>query len=190
MPPSRVSYRALLPLCALALVTVVAALPAAAPEEGTGRATSPDSTAAALFAALAGPWACAGAFADGRPLAADLLFEPALDGRALRYRHVDRPPNTFAHEATWAFDAPAGHLISLAFAAMGDAPASPALFVAEAWTETSITLVADTLRAPPWAPNRFTYTLDGDDALRMVWEIGRGGGWHMGDYLDCQRGTD
>jgi hypothetical protein len=65
--------------------------------------------------------------------------------------------------------------------------ASAALFVATAWTETSIVLDADSLKGPPWMPNRFSYTLRGPSTLGMRWEVQRNGTWMLGDSLVCGR---
>jgi len=146
------------------------------------------AAAADLFAALRGGWSCTGALANGRPLAADLSFTPAMDGRLLRFRHADRAPSSYVQEATWGASPTRHEIVSLAYAA-GTATAAPepALFVAREWTAHSLTLVADTLQSPPWAPNRFAYTVAGPDSLKMVWEVERGGAWRMGDWLACTR---
>jgi hypothetical protein len=148
-----------------------------------------DTTAAAaaqLFAALRGSWSCSGARANGQAVAADLTFTPAMGGRTLHFHHADRPPTTYIQDATWGVDSTTTQIVSLAFAGTRNSRATvPMLFVATAWTPRSVTLAAQPLTTPPWAQNRFTYTVDAPDSLRVVWEVERGGTWKVGDQLTC-----
>lgn len=141
-----------------------------------------------LFTFFTGSWDCAGAFADGRSLEADLLFAPELEGRILRYQHADRPPNRYAASATWSLDTDSKQLVSLSVFTIADTTVvSPSLFVASEWTDSSVTFVADTLLSPPFAPHRFRYESEATDRFRMTFEVQRGGSWEMGDYLICRR---
>jgi hypothetical protein len=161
--------------------------PAASPMPASVTDTSA-TAAAQLFAALRGRWSCAGGFANGRALAADLSFTPAMNGKLLRFRDADHAPSSYVQEATGGLSAARHQIVSLAFAAGSkNAPPEPALYVARSWTARSLTLVADTLESPPWAPNRFTYTVNGRNGLKMVWEVERNGAWRMGDTLSCHR---
>lgn len=144
--------------------------------------------ARALMNAIQGQWQCRGAFADGRLIEADLRFEPVFGGLGVRFTHVDRAPHTYRQESHWGFDRESGLIVSLALTGSSRAPEpSAAVYVAESWTENSLTLVQRTLLAEPFAPNRFTYTVT-NGRLRKVWEVARTEGvWQMGDYLDCER---
>ena len=144
--------------------------------------------ARALMSAIQGQWQCRGAFADGRPIEADLRFQPVFGGLGLRFTHIDRAPHTYRQESHWGFDRESGLIVSLALTGSARAPEpSAAIYVAESWTESSVTLVQRRLLADPFAPNRFTYTVAGG-RLRKVWEVARAEGrWQMGDYLDCER---
>lgn len=51
----------------------------------------------------------------------------------------------------------------------------------------SVTIAADTVKKPPFLPNRFTYTRLGADSLRVLWEVARNGSWAMRDSLGCVR---
>jgi hypothetical protein len=64
---------------------------------------------------------------------------------------------------------------------------APALFTAHEWSRYAITLVADTVKTPPFAPNRFTFRLERADRLTMRWEVARNGAWALGDSLVCAR---
>jgi len=48
-----------------------------------------------------GAWQCAGAFANGRPIEADLRVDRALDGGWLVIHHDDRPPNKYHALLEW-----------------------------------------------------------------------------------------
>jgi len=150
----------------------------------------PDSIvvrAATLFGNVGGWWSCAGGFARGAPLAADLTFTPVADRRALTFLHTDRAPNVYWQSATWSLDAN-GRIVSMAMAgSMKGHTGAPALFIASNWSERSVTLVADTVKSPPFAPNQFTYSLFAGDSLKMVWEIVRNATKTVGDSLLCGR---
>lgn len=161
-----------------------------APYATPATAGQPDANTAEaarqLFAALAGQWSCSGAFANGKPLAADITFTLKSDSRALLYHHQDRAPSNFIQDALWGPDAANHSLVSLAFAGNPQVLA-PQLFVAQSWTTTSIIFEAKALTSPPFAPNRFTYRLDDANTLKMIWEVQRQGAWSMGDQLTCKR---
>jgi hypothetical protein len=144
---------------------------------------------AALFLAIEGSWSCAGAFANGKPLASDLTFTATLDGRGLHYSHVDRAPNVYRQQAVWGHDKETGQMVSLAFTAFPPEPMpSAAMYQADSVTKNSVRLIHKRLLSDPFAPNRFTYTVEGTNKLNMVWEVSRKEGeWKMGDYLNCDR---
>ena len=142
--------------------------------------------ASRLFADVVGQWVCTGSFSDGRPLAADLSFAATMDGRTVRYVHRDRSPNRFVQEAMWGPDIANHQLVSVAF--MGSAETlTPALFVSTKWSARSVILESRPLTSPPFATNRFTYTLEALNTLRVVWEVLRDGKWSVGDELRCTR---
>jgi hypothetical protein len=64
---------------------------------------------------------------------------------------------------------------------------APQLFVAQIWSERSVVFVARPLTSPPFAANRFTYTLETPNTLNMVWEVERKDAWSVGDQLSCDR---
>ncbi len=143
--------------------------------------------ASALFAHFSGRWSCVGGFARGGSLQADLTFSSVADGRALMFVHADRPPNTYWQSASWSLD-DAGRIVSLAVAGSTKSrTGTPSLFIATAWNENSLTLVADTVKSPPFAPNQFTYSLTTGNDLKMVWEVSRNGSRAVGDSLLCHR---
>jgi hypothetical protein len=139
-----------------------------------------------LFTSLAGSWSCEGTFSNGKPIASDLQFTPRLDGRALQYEHHDRPPNNFVAIALWGPDASNNQLVSAGFA--GDTTTlAPVLLTAKKWAAQSVTFEAQALTSPPFAPNRFTYSLE-KSKLTIAWEVQRDGTWRVGDRLECSRG--
>lgn len=153
---------------------------------GQADSTNDEASAKQLFAKFAGSWSCSGKFADGRPLASDIVMTLRMDGRSLRYEHRDRAPNNFVQEATWGPDAANHQLVSLAFAGNSQR-LIPELFVAKSWSAASVTFEAETLTSPPFAPNRFTYSIDEGGALKMIWEVQRNGTWSQGDQIKCTR---
>ena len=119
-----------------------------------------DETAQRLFSSLAGHWSCEDKFANGRSIAADVQFTLRFDGRALAFEHRDRAPNQFVTTALWGPDSQNHQLVSAGFAGTPTAP-SPARFIAKNGSAQSLTLEANTLTSPPFAPNRSTYSLAG-----------------------------
>lgn len=53
------------------------------------------TTDPAMIKFFGGNWSCAGEFASGKKVEADVSFAPELDGKWLLYRHADRPPGQF-----------------------------------------------------------------------------------------------
>lgn len=161
------------------------------PRLGQAQAVSRDSTratSARLFERLAGNWSCKGGFSRGGALEADLAFSPGLGGSIVSFEHVDRTPSVYWQRSTWAVDAKLPRVVSAGVAgSKKDASGAPAAFFSTALSDTSITLQADTLGSPPFAPNRFTYLSPRRDSLEMRWEVLRSGAWSLGDSLTCGR---
>lgn len=173
----------LIPWSQVERLTVAGNFPAR--QDPPDTATSPAST---LFASLAGRWSCTGGFGRGGALQADLTFMLVAGGRALAFQHVDRSPSVYWQSATWGLESGTDRIVSLAMAGSMKAGAgTPSMFVASRWSATSLTLVADTLKAPPFAPNQFTYTVSGANTMKVVWEVSRNGALVVGDSLMCAR---
>jgi len=188
MPPTkRRAHNYVTSCCFFAIVALVVD-PSSLHAQAATLQDSVVNRAASLFRNIAGRWTCAGGFARGGALASELTFTPFADGRALAFLHADRAPNAYWQSATWSLDA-AGHVVSMAMAgSVKTRTGAPALFIATAWSERSITLVADTVKnTPPFAPNQFTYSLISPDSLKMLWELSRGGLKAVGDSLLCGR---
>jgi len=138
-----------------------------------------------LFRRLEGRWNCAGAFANGSVLHSTLAFTRSVDGNRLRLRHADMPPNTYRAGATWSIDKKSGELVSLAWLGKaGSADESAALYVADEISPSSVMLRQRALLGPPWAANRFRYSIEGG-VLAIEWQIERNGQWRTGDHLRC-----
>ena len=146
------------------------------------------ATASRLFARISGKWSCKGGFPRGGTLEADLAFTPGLGGAVLSFEHVDRAPGMYWQRSTWALDAKLPKIVSVGLAgSQKDMSGAPVGFSSTALTDTSITLQADTLAAPPFATNRFTYFSRQHQSLEMRWEVLRNAAWSLGDSLVCGR---
>lgn len=166
------------PIAAVALIAMAAT---------AGAQTTDSAAVGRLFTRVTGKWSCEGGFPNGRKLAADLEFTSGRDDRVLTFEHVDREPGAYWQRSTWGYDAKANRIVSLAMTgSTKDRSSLPAMFTSREWTDSSITLDADTLKTPPFAPNRFRYSLRGG-ALKMVWEVSRNTAWAVGDSLVCLR---
>lgn len=113
-----------------------------------------------------------GKIASDRPPLCIVLF----------YTHTDRAPNAFWESATWSLDA-SGRIVSMAVVGSSKTRVgAPALFIANSWSQSTITLVADTVKTPSFEPNQFTCSVTGDH-LKMVWEVSRNGVRAVGGSL-------
>ena len=167
-----------LPLAAALLLA--AALPLSAQTQPPPAAPG----SAEMFAYLAGRWSCAGEFANGRKLEADLAWTPQLDGKWLELRHTDRAPGRFQAIAHWGTDPATGTMVSVTF----DIGGGVRLFTAaDGWTNRAVVFETRQLMAPPRGRERFTWRAESDTTLRMTWEVERDGAWRMGDYLVCNK---
>ena len=83
------------------------------------------ATDPAMVKFFVGNWSCAGEFANGKKIEADLSFVPELDGKWLLYRHADRPPGQFKALAVWGVDHPSGRLVSIVEDNFGNAKVTP-----------------------------------------------------------------
>lgn len=139
-----------------------------------------------LFSKLAGEWRCEGAFADGRPLAADISMKTDHGGNVLLYRHEDHPPTSYKASGVWFFDDKDNNFAALRHRSVGGQAAVSA-YIGDSWDDTTLTFKAKALWGPLWAENRFTFTIEDVDEMSMVWEVAKDAEWRMGDYLDCRK---
>jgi hypothetical protein len=131
-----------------------------------------------LAAAFTGRWSCAGAFASGRPIEADLAITSELDGRWLLIRHEDRAPSRWRALALLGTDS-AG--VRATFHDNGGAPRT---FAGPRWDGTTVRLESP----PTGRRERFTYTFAPDASFDFAYEVSADGAtWRVGDRLHCTR---
>ena len=177
LAPSRSSFAALL---LFALSTLGATnVSAQAPAAGTSDSLS------GWARALQGGWGCAGAFASGKPLAADITFTPVLRTHWVEYHHRDRAPGQY--EAT-ALLGPALRDSALVPVVLYDDFGGHRRFRASAAPSGEITLARDSTEAGARV-ERFTFRPRPDGTLWFGWEVQRDGTWVLGDSLSCRRGS-
>ena len=134
----------------------------------------------ALVAAFSGRWRCAGAFANGRPIASDVAFTSELDGRWLLLRHDDRAPQRWRALGLWGADTARTVRATL----YDNTGGPPRTFVAPPWDGHTLRL-----EAPPAARReRFVYEAPARDSLAFAYEVSTDGvTWRLGDRLACRR---
>jgi hypothetical protein len=138
----------------------------------------------ALVTYFAGRWSCAGRFANGKPIASEVRFEPVLEGKWLRYSHADRPPNHYQAEAMWRVDARSGGFVSV----MEDNFGGVRLFRSAGWRDSTIVLESAPLLGDSTRHERFSYSAESPDRFRMEYRVSRDGkAWKLGDALECER---
>jgi hypothetical protein len=130
--------------------------------------------------ALAGNWSCSGAFASGKPLAADVSFTPSLNGRWLTYHHQDRAPGRYEASATLG---PASRDTTIAPVTIYDNFGGNRRFL-PTLAGTELVLLRDTTEVGARL-ERFTFRPRGAGGLWFAWELARNGAWVLGDSLAC-----
>lgn len=147
-----------------------------------GQSSAKPDSSATWSRALEGSWSCAGAFASGKTLAADLNFTRVLGGRWLSYHHKDRPPGQYEATSLWG-------------PAQWDTTMSPTLLYDNfgghrrffpGSTGSEVVLTRDTTDAGARL-ERFTFRPRPDGTLWFAWEVSRQGAWALGDSLSCSR---
>lgn len=141
------------------------------------------ATDPAMIKFFSNNWSCAGEFASGKKVEADVSFTPELDGKWLLYRHSDRSPGSFRAVALWGVDEPSGNLVSVAADNFGNAR----LFTSDGWKDGSVTFSRTAILDQKMTQERFRYERQSDDSFKMTYERSIEGHWKMGDFLVCTR---
>jgi len=141
------------------------------------------STDPGMIRFFAGEWSCAGEFANGKKIAADLKFSPELDNKWLLYWHADRPPGAFKSVAMWGVDRESGKLVSIA----QDIAGGVRLFTSDGWKDGAVTFESGSILDHRPSRERFRYERQSPDSFKMTYEVGTAAGWRMGDYIVCSR---
>ena len=125
-----------------------------------------------------GDWGCAGAFASGVAIAADLHAERVAGGSWLLVRHDDRPPHGYHALAEWSHGR-AGWIAS-----WQDAGGARA-FHATGWQADQLVWEGGSNGA---RDQRFLYRRIDDATLEIGYETGGPAAWRRIDTLTCRRG--
>ena len=141
------------------------------------------ATNSGLAEFFSGNWGCAGEFANGRKIEADISFTPELDGKWIVYRHDDRPPGPFKALAMWGVDQPSGKTISTMHDNFGNAR----LFLSDGWKDGAIVFTRAQLVDQRISEERFRYERQSLNSFKMTYERVADGKWKMGDFLLCAR---
>jgi hypothetical protein len=141
------------------------------------------TTDPAMVKFFVGNWSCAGEFASGKKIEADVSFAPELDGKWLLYRHSDRPPGPFKALSLWGMDQPSGTLVSV----MEDNFGNARLFTSDGWKDGSVTFSRAALLDQKISQERFRYERQSTDSFKMTYERLVDGQWKMGDFIACTR---
>jgi hypothetical protein len=141
------------------------------------------ATDPAMVKFFTGNWSCAGEFANGKKVEADLSFVPELDSKWLLYHHSDRPPGQFKALAVWGVDQPSGSLVSIAEDNFGNAR----LFTSDGWKDGSVTFNRAPILDQKLTQERFRYERQSADSFKMTYERSLEGQWKMSDFIVCMR---
>jgi hypothetical protein len=139
----------------------------------------------ALVTFFSGHWKGEGAFANGRPISAELVFRPSLDSAWLVCEHRDLPPNGYKADLYWGVDATTGAFVAYAF----DNFQGHREFASPGWVDGKLQLQRQA-QAPGVGTyyERFEYQRLTGDSFRMSYETSRDGAkWGLGDSLVFRR---
>jgi len=137
----------------------------------------------AMIKFFVGSWGCAGEFANGKKIEADVSFASELEGKWLLYRHEDRPPGRFKATALWGVDQGSGKLISV----MEDNFGNARLFTSEGWKNGLVTFTRAEFLDQKINQERFRYERQSDNGFKMTYERLVDAQWKMGDFIVCTR---
>jgi uncharacterized membrane protein YphA (DoxX/SURF4 family) len=128
--------------------------------------------------AFTGRWHCAGTFANGTPIEADMRGDKALDGRWLVLHYDDAPPARYHALSEWTHT-PAGWVASIQ-----DSAGGLRTFRSAGWDAGQLTLTGHAVDGGP--EQRFVYRkLDG--ALEISFDRADTAGWQHVDTVTCRR---
>ena len=136
---------------------------------------------ASMVRFFCGEWKGAGAFANGRPIAAVLSFRLSLDSAWLVSDHADVPPNDYKASSYWGVDAATGKFVATVF----DNFHGHRSFASSGWVGGRLVLMAESF-APGAGTyfEHFIFERQSDTQFRMTYETSRDGiAWQMGDSL-------
>jgi hypothetical protein len=152
---------------------------------GQGAAPAPrlDPT---LITYFTGAWTGEGAFANGRPIKADLSFRLSLDSAWLVYEHRDRLPDQYKATSYWGVDARSGQFVAYAF----DNFQGHRQFAGNGWVDGRLVLSGQGAVRGGVYFEHFIYQFLSDTQFKMTYETSRDGiSWQMGDWLLFNRSS-
>jgi hypothetical protein len=134
------------------------------------------------FPDLQGTWTCHGVFpASGKTIDSTIRFALDLDGKALVKHHDDTSPPALYHALeAWGYDARSQRYNATILDSFGGAR----LFSSEGWKNGRLVWSS----APEVRPaQHFIYVREGQQGLRIDWEVQREAAFVIGDTLHCSR---
>ena len=132
-----------------------------------------------------GDWKGEGAFANGKPIAANLTFRLSLDSAWLVSDHTDVPPGSFKATSYWGVDENTRQFVAMVF----DNFHGHRSFSSRGWAGGRLILTA-TGYAPGAGTyfEHFIYERLSDTQFKMTWETSADAiTWRLGDSLTFTR---
>jgi hypothetical protein len=126
-----------------------------------------------------GNWHCQGKFSNGKEISANLRFEPALDGKFIRFQHDDEPPFGYHALAYWGWDKQGGKFVSTIF----DSTGGTRVFHSDGWKGTLLQWEGGDLTGP--ANQRFTFERLEGKSFRVSYSFLKDGSWLPVDTSVC-----
>lgn len=135
---------------------------------------------ASLGEYFAGRWNGSGTFArNGAPVASSFEFEPRLDGEAMRIRHAEKAPNSFAYDAILTVDSVRGDLVMLM---ASNNKGGGRLFRSAGWQGDTLVFQSGPELRTGFALERISFHRQGTGSFKATYEMSRDGAtWRVGD---------
>jgi hypothetical protein len=130
-----------------------------------------------------GTWTGEGAFSNGRPIQADVSFQPELDAHWIGYRHDDKAPNQYHALSMWGYDKEKKSLVGHTFDNFGGSRE----FTSTGWDGEKLAWVNESEVKGAKVKTRFLFERINPDSFRMSYEVERKEGWKLVDSLVFKR---
>ncbi len=144
----------------------------------------PDAAAMAAMQWMQGKWSCEGRFVrSGKPISANVSFEPALDGKILLFRHDDKPLFSYHALSEWGYSISSKHFVST----IQDSAGGFRYFESEGWRNGQLVWEGDAIKAEKPSAQRFVFEKKSEREFQVSYSLQREGNWVNIDSSTCMK---
>ena len=133
---------------------------------------------------FSGHWSCDGKFAgSGKPISADVSFEPVLESKWMLFRHDDRPPFSYHALSEWGWDEKGQQYIST----VQDSTGGIRLFYSHGFSDSKLVWDGKALGNPSAPAERFEFAKNDSNVFTVSYSFQKDGQWRAVDTSICTR---